>query len=84
MHDFQIAKTLNNLSRSGIKENLHKTVKAKFHYASWFGAGSKPNSITLSGLNQLWTSFESASNQLQTSFEPDSVMEFGSEPASSC
>jgi len=48
-------------------------LKAKFHYASWFGADSKPNSITLSG-----------SNQLRTSFEPDSVMEFGREPASSC
>jgi len=50
-------------------------VKAKFHYASCFGAGSelvrieagsKPNSITLSG-----------SNQLRTSFEPASVMEVG-------
>jgi len=33
----------------------------------------KPNSITLSG-----------SNQLRTSSEPDSVMEFVGEPASSC
>ena len=32
---------------------------------SWFEAGSKPNSITLSGLNQL-----------RPSFEPASVMEF--------
>jgi len=29
--------------------------KAKFHYASLFGAGSKPNSITLSGSNRLRT-----------------------------
>jgi len=41
------------------------TAKAKFHYASWFGAGSKPNSIMLSG-----------SNQLRTSSEPASEMEF--------
>ena len=33
---------------------------------SWFEAGSKPNSITLSG-----------SNQLRTSSEPARVMEFG-------
>jgi len=30
------------------------------------------------------TSFEPAPNQLRTSFKPDSVMEFGREPASSC
>jgi len=54
--------------------------KAKFHYASWSESGSKlvadrfeANSITLSGLNQL-----------RTSSETDSVMEFGGEPASSC
>jgi len=41
-------------------------VKAKFYYTSWFGAGSKPNFITLSD-----------SNQLRTSSEPASVMEFG-------
>ena len=49
-------------------------VKAKFHYAvagsklvrSWSQTGTKPNSTTLS-----------ASNQLRTSSEPDSVMEFG-------
>jgi len=28
--------------------------------------------------------FEPASNQLRTAFEPDSVTEFGREPASSC
>jgi len=37
-----------------------KLLKAKFHYAIWFEAGSK-----LVG------------NQLRTSFEPASVMEFG-------
>ena len=41
-------------------------LKAKFHYTSWLGAGSKPNSIMLSD-----------SNQLRTSSEPASVMEFG-------
>jgi len=54
--------------RRNIAENFNRlsSLKAKFHYASWFGAGSMPNSITLSG-----------SNQLRTSFEPSSVMEFG-------
>jgi len=53
----------------------NRTVKAKFHYASWFGAGSnfeagsKPNSITLSGSNQLRTSSETVANQLRTSSE---------------
>jgi len=40
--------------------------KAKFHYASWFEAGSK--------LVRSW--FE-AGSKLVRSFEPDSVMEFG-------
>jgi len=44
----------------------------------------KPNSITLSGSNQLLTSFEPASNQLRAGSEPDSVTEFDREPASSC
>ena len=63
-------------------------LKAKFHYSSWFEAGSKPNSITLSGSNQLrascepapnqlWISSEPAPNQLRTSSEPASIMEFG-------
>ena len=39
----------------------------------WYYSLNKPTSITLSG-----------SNQLRTSSEPDSVMEFGGEPASSC
>jgi len=49
-----------------------------FHYASWFGAGSKlvRSQIPLCYLH--------GSTQLQTSFEPDSVMEFGREAASSC
>jgi len=48
-------------------------VKAKFHYASWFGAGSKlvRSRIPLRYL-------------VRTIFEPASVMEFGSEPVSSC
>jgi len=41
-------------------------LKKAIHYASWLGAGSKPNSITLSG-----------SNQLRTSSEPASEVEFG-------
>ena len=46
------------------------SVKAKFHYATWFGAGSNPNSITLSG-----------SKLVRSWFEPDNVMEFSFEPA---
>jgi len=37
----------------------------------------KPNSITLAGSKLV-------DDQLRTSFEPDSVTEFGREPASSC
>jgi len=46
-------------------------LKAKFRYASWLEAGSK--------LARSWspTSFEPVCAQLRTSFEPDSVMEFG-------
>ena len=48
----------------------------------------KPNSITLAGSNLVVDRFETcrrpASNQLRTSFEPASAMEFGREPASSC
>jgi len=54
----------------------------------------KPNSITLAGSELVRsqiplrylvrTSFEPALNQLRTSFEADSVMEFGREPVSSC
>jgi len=50
--------------------------------------GSKPNSITLSGSKLVADRFEAgrwpASNLSVTSFEPDSVMEFGRGPASSC
>jgi len=49
-----------------MSDMLTLLLKAKFHYASWFGAGPKPNAITLSG-----------SNQLRTSSDPASVMEFG-------
>ena len=47
------------------------TLKAKFHYAIWFEAGSRQV--------RSWsaTSFEPVCDQLRTSFEPDSVMEFG-------
>ena len=53
-----------------IRVFLHVHVKAKLHYASCFGAGSKlvRNQIPLSYL-------------VRTSFEPASVMEFGREPA---
>jgi len=44
----------------------NRTLKAKFHYASWFEAGLK--------LVRSW--FEAGSNQLRTNFEPASVMEF--------
>jgi len=57
-------------------------VKAKFHCASWFEAGSKLVADRFEvgrrpASNQLRTSFVPASNQLRTSFEADSVMEFG-------
>jgi len=42
-------------------------VKAKFHYAIWYEAGSK---LVRNG-------FEPVCDQLRTSFEPASVMEFG-------
>ena len=59
-------------------------VKAEFHCASRFEAGSKlvADRFGAKFHNAIW--FEPASNQLQTSSEPDSVMEFGGEPASSC
>ena len=46
-------------------------IKAKFHYASWFEAGSE--------LVRSWSpiSFEPVCDQLRTSFEPASVMELG-------
>ena len=46
-------------------------LKAKFHYASWFEAGSK-----LVG-DQLRTCFEPVCDQLRSRFDPDSVMECG-------
>jgi len=47
------------------------SLKAKFHYASWFEAGRRQV--------RSWspTSFDPVCNQLRTSFKPDSVMEFG-------
>jgi len=55
-----------------------QSIKAKFHYAIWFDAGRRQV--------RRWsaTSFEPVCDQLRTIFEPDSVMEFGREPASSC
>ena len=37
---------------------------AKFHYASWFGAGSEPASVMEFGTNQLRTCSEPAPNYL--------------------
>ena len=63
--------TLTASRRSALSECF---LKAKFHYASWFEAGStlvrswfEPDSV-------IWNL---ASNQLRTSCEPSSVMEFG-------
>jgi len=75
------AKTLKlqNFSLAHIKmspERRRKQLKAKFHYASWFEAGWFE-----AGRRQVrsWspTSFEPVRDQLRTSFEPASVMEFG-------
>jgi len=56
-----------------------KLVKAKFHYASWFEGGSQlVQSWFEAGCRQVRaTSFEPVCDQLRTSFEPASVMEFG-------
>jgi len=63
---------------------LYLLLKAKFHYASWFGAGSKlvqrwfkPDSVMEFG-------FEPVCDHLQTSFEPASVMEFGFNCVDTC
>jgi len=55
-----------------------KPIKAKFHYASWFEAGRR-QVRSGAGRRQV-QSLRPASNPLRTSFEPDSVMEFGFEP----
>ena len=47
-------------------------LKAKFRYASWFEAGSK---LVADRFVAVW--FEPVCDQLRTSFEPASVMEFG-------
>ena len=52
-------------------------VKAKFHYTSWFGAGSKLVRSKIPLRYLVRTSFEPCPNQLRTSSEPASVMEFG-------
>ena len=52
-------------------------IKAKFHYASWFEAGSKLVADRFEAKFHYAIWFEPASNQLQTSSEPTSVMEFG-------
>jgi len=59
-------------------------IKAKFHYASWFEAGSKlimefgrePASSCQFAASKLDDRPNFSSNQLRTSFEPASVMEF--------
>jgi len=48
-------------------------LKAKLHYASWFEAGRR----------QVWSQIP-LRYLARTSAEPDSVMEFGGKPASSC
>ena len=52
-------------------------VKAKFHYATWFEAGAKLVADRFEAKFHYTTWFEPASNQLRTSSEPASVMEFG-------
>jgi len=54
-----------------------RVVKAKFHYARWFEAGSKlvVDRFEAKFHYAMW--FEPASNQLRTSSEPARVMEFG-------
>jgi len=55
--------------------------KAKFHYASWFEAGSKhvrswsPTSFEADSVMEF--GFEHVCDQLRISFEAASVMEFG-------
>jgi len=58
-------------------------VKAKFHYASWFEASSKLVADRFEAKFRYAIS-KLVGDQLRTSFEPDSEMEFGREPASSC
>jgi len=65
---------------------IRRPVKAKFHYASWFEAGSKLVADRFESKLHYAIWFEACrrlanSNQLRTSFEPDSVMEFGRKPA---
>ena len=60
-----------------VKRGAFRRLKAKFHYTSCFGAGSKLVRSQIPLCYLVRTSFEPAPNQLLTSFEPDSVMEFG-------
>jgi len=55
----------------------YRSVKAKFHYASWFGAGSKLVRSWFESGSVMEFGFEPASKQLRTSSELASVMEFG-------
>ena len=57
--------------RTRCERLVRDPVKAKFHYTSWFRAGSEQ------APNQLRTSSELAPNMFGDSFEPASVMEFG-------
>jgi len=77
---------------------FRRYLKARFHYASWIEPGSKLVADRLeakfhyairfeAGRSRPPTSFEGSKlvgGRLRTSFEPDSVMEFGREPASWC
>jgi len=54
------------MQKSGGYLPVFNTVKTKFHYASWFEDGRR----------------KLVGDQLRTSFEPNSVIDFGREPAS--
>ena len=69
------------LAFGGARKSTSLTLKlkfaAKFHYASWFGAGSEPASVMEFGTNQLRTMFGASS-------ELASLMEFGFIQAPCC
>jgi len=50
MH-FSAWQTLYSSRRSDSEGRVTALVKAKFHYASWFGAGSEPASVIEFGFN---------------------------------
>jgi len=60
---------------------VKRLLKAKFHYASWFGAVSELVRRWFEAKFDYAIWIEPASNQLRTGSEPDSVIEFGREPA---